>query len=191
MYNMFMMNERMTVRTYYHQIFSFIIFSIFINMMYSKNIFIFIISTYFALFNKSSSFKSISNTRKINVIFWVSLIISSAFYRTKSIIFRRRSQKVITAIFTLKFLRSFSFLRSMITYPRTIFCFITSRRNMCKLIPTYATIRFYLLSTSKLIFTCPRTIFKSFESINGHVALFSATKTIQKFTSARLSHAAP
>jgi len=50
------MNERMTIRTYNHQIISFIVFSISVYVVDSQNFFNFIIPTFFAFLNYPSSY---------------------------------------------------------------------------------------------------------------------------------------
>jgi len=65
MSNMFLMLQRMAIRTKYHQIFRFIIIPICINMMNSKNIFALIITTILTFFKHASANHIFSNCSKV------------------------------------------------------------------------------------------------------------------------------
>lgn len=181
MTNMFIMNNRMTHWTKNHQIFLCIIFSIMINMMNTQYFFNFVISTFFTFFNHPLFNHFFSNSG----IFWMptrSFRFSCAFNGTKFPNFTRRVKKNFTTIKTSKFFCSFINLRSVITQSRTIFCFITSRRNMFKRLITNLTISFNKFSASEFVFTESGTIFKCLQSIFRHITFFITSNTIQKFT---------
>lgn len=176
MRNVFPMKNRMAVRTNYHQIFTFIIFSIFIYMMNAENFFNFIVSAHFTFFYKTSTLQSFSEISKMCISFWFSLKLSTTLCGTKAISFAWRSHKLLITCCTCKFLRSFSFLRTMITKSRTIFSFVATRRYVSKFFITNRTISFYLHFIT-FILACSRTIFKSFQTIFRHIQFFITKQT--------------
>lgn len=175
----------MTIWTNDHQVFSFIIFSVSIYMMYTKYIFYLIISALLTLLKKSASFHSIAKIAKISISFRSSLEFSPTFRSTKSISPRRRTKKLFFTSLTFVFNRSSSFLRTMVTKSRTIFSFVTSRRNVFEFFLTYFAVSFYPLCASKFILTFSRAIFCRFKSVNRNVKFFFAPKTNYKFSSMR------
>lgn len=191
MRNMLSMDKRMTIWTNYKQIFSFIVFPIFIFVMNSKNFFYFIISANFTFLNNISFFPKFSKICSITITFSRSLIKSSAFWSAKFISFTWRTHKFYMASSTFIFLTSSTFLRSVIAQSRTIFCFITSRRNMIKFLTTNTTNCFNLFCASEFIFTFSRTIFGRIKSVYRYVKLSFTTNTFNKFSSTRFIHAAP
>lgn len=173
---MFRMNNRMTIWTYHNNIFLFIIFSVLIFMMQSKNFFIFIKSTYFAILYPSSQKPCFSNIYKITICFWFSLIFSSTFRSAKFIFFARRSHEFFLTCSAFIFNRSSAFLRPVIAKFRTIFCFIASRRNMFKLFSANFTSSFSFYSRSQTL-ASSRAIFEFFQSIFGKIFFFPTKNT--------------
>jgi hypothetical protein len=178
---MFTMYNRMTSRTNYHKIFLFVVPSILIFMMKSKNFFIFIKPTYFTFFYPPSNFPSFSSTSITKIRIWMSLIFSSTFDSTESKISRWRTHEFLFAIFTFIIERSFSFLRTMIAKSRTVFRLVTSRRNMGKFFSANLTncMNFY---SAKLIFAFSRAIFSSSYSPFRNIKFFFTNKTNNYFT---------
>lgn len=189
MWNMFFMNNRMTIWTYNQNIILLIVFSISIFMMQTQNFRKFIKTTNFTFFDPSSSFIQFSQRCRIfNIFRFNSLCYRSALFRTKNMIFARRAIKFYITIFTCVLFRSLSFLRSMITKTRTVFSFITSRGNVFKYFATNKTIIFNFNSTTKFVFAFSRTIFSCFKSISSYIK-FLFTWTNNKFSSMRFHNA--
>ena len=120
MWNVFSVNKRMTIWTYYQKIFSFIIISIFINMMKTKNLLYFIIPTFFTFIYYSSS---LPESSEIIWFIWFGFIYMShsvcTSMRTKSSWSIWRIIKFLPAFKTIIFNRmSISYV---ITFFRTIF----------------------------------------------------------------------
>lgn len=176
----------MTQGTNNHQISDFIIISISILMMNSKNVFKFFISTYNAFLNYISSYQHFANCTIFGFKYRFFRFVNARFRAINSF-FRRAIVKGIFAMFANMFDGSPSDLGAMITFSRTIFCFITSRRNMCKQFRTNYTIRFNS-DCIAFIFTFTRTIFERFQSIFRNIQSCFATQT---FNIVRFNHAAP
>lgn len=114
MRNVHSMNQRMTHWTNHHKVFSFIVFSISIDMMYAKDIFLFIISAFFTGLNNSFSFPK--PTKVIGTIWLCFMQISCsicAYFRTIFSYSRWRIQE--------KFSTQKTFMMFFSTDLRTIF----------------------------------------------------------------------
>lgn len=180
----------MTQRTKNHQIFNRIVFFIFIYMMNAQNIGKFIIAAHLAFLNHISCFHCLSNS----YVVWFKCFFIFFFYTCQRTIYsfpRRTIKKFITAMFADVLNASLPFKRFVKTSAGTIFCFITSCRNVLEIFGTYCADSFDPLCTTKFIFAIARAIFKRFQSIDRHVAFFATSLTIQIFTSKRFSHATP
>ncbi len=187
---MLTMNNGMTHRAQDHKIFNAIIIPISVNMMDAKNFRHLIVSTCLAFFDKTLFNHFFSNSCIFRIPFF-SFFFVNASLRTINPFTRFRIQKFLSTMFAFIFCVSSIYLRTMIAQSRAIFSFITSRRYMFKGRIANSAKRFNILSTSKLIFAFPRTIFESFKSTNRHVTFFITSCTIQDFTSSRFHYAAP
>lgn len=176
----------MTQRTDNHKIFSFIVFPIFINMMNAKNFFYFLISTFFAFFYQSFFKHFFSYCSKFGMPLR-SFRFTCARFGTKFTLFTRRIKKFYSTMLAIKFFISSVYLRPMIAKSRTIFCFVATRRNVFKNFITDLAVCFdrYCIG---FVLTYSRTIFKSFNSVFRHVALFATCET---FNIKGFSHASP
>ncbi len=157
------------------KIFHQIIFSISIFVMNSKYFGKLFIFTNVAFFKHVSSDHLFSNCRK----FWHEKFFLTFIHAFFGTIFSVRRFAIHKFLFTMKafiFSKTSSNLRSMITKPGAIFCFIASRRNMFKIVSTNQTICFYKHAI-RFIFTVFRTIFKSINSVFRHVQSFFTTQT--------------
>ncbi len=195
MRNMFSMNEGVTHGTQNHQIFSFIIFRIFINMMNSKNFLYLIISTFFTSLNNTSSFPKC--TESIRIFRFQNMLIPSficTWFGTIFSYFTWSVVKLFITQFTYRFVcpTVVNYSRFIITFSRTVLSFIASGRYVFESFIANSTICFNLFNISKFILACSRTVFKSFQTMNWHIARNATSNTIQKFSSMRfIRHATP
>lgn len=184
----------MTIWAYNQKIFSFIIFSVFVLVVDPKDFLNFIISTTFAFLDYSSTVPEFSQT-----IFrrWFYPTIQSVdigtFSRTKFSNFTRSIMEYFFANSAFFFGCSTVIhnSRSIITLPRTIFSFVTSRGNMFKFLIAHCTIRFYFNSCMKSL-TFSRAVFSFFKTIDRNIEFFKTIQTFYKFSSMRfIRHATP
>lgn len=177
---MFIMFNRMAIRTQYYKIIFCIILSVSINMMNTKNSWNFVISTFKTFFYQSIFFHFFSNQRiGINMFFPIYLVV--AFSRTIFSFSRFRIKKFFIAVKTCK--RSFSScnLRFMIAFSRTILSRVCTRRYMCKFFSTNFAV-FFNVNSNVQSSTFSRTIFKRISSIIWYLAFFKTMQTFQNFT---------
>lgn len=130
----------MTVRTYYYQVFLIVVCPILIFMMNTQNIWMFIITAYFALFNHTPSQHHLSDSAIFRCKYCFFSFINTSSRAIFSF-FARRVEELRVTVMTGKFFRSFIDMRSMIAFFRAIFSLINARRNMSEFLITKLTIR--------------------------------------------------
>ncbi len=188
MANMLMVDQRMASRTNNHQIFRFIVHSVFVSMMYPKNFFYRMISTDFTALYKTPPFISFSNVGKVYITRRFSLIFPTTLRIAKFISLARRTHEFFLAIYAIILDRALSLLRSMITQARTVLRPIAAGRNMLKSLSANLA-AFSDPYCAKPIFTFPRTVLCFIKAVYGDVKRFIATQTTYKFSSMRFRHA--
>ncbi len=183
------MNNRMTVWTQNHKVIQRVIFSIFIQMMNSKNFRMCIISTFLTFFYFTSNFKSFSNTTirrfpRFDISF-LDTCTRAIFSVFKSLcIF-----KFFTTMQTIKFWSRFYFCNA-VTFYRTIFRFIYSTFNDRICVSAYFAIFFKIFRLSQIM-TFSGTKFSFINSMQSNVKFFFTFLTFNNFSITRFKHANP
>ena len=170
-----MMNQRMAHWTHNQQIFSIIIFSILIYMVYPEKVWEFIISAFFTFIQISLFYHFFPDGGKFRVPNR-----SSNFLHTRSgtifSIMRSMTYKYFFTVLAFIFFFAFHFLRIVIASSAAIFCLVASRRDMSKIFSTNLAICFYFNRIGN-IFAFSGTIFKCCDPILRHIATFSTHQT--------------
>ncbi len=132
--NMFVVNKGMAHWTNNQEILFFVVISISILVVHSQNLLNRIISAFLTAFNQASDKHRFPDSR----VFWSKKFLFTFIYTTlatKFSISGKAISEFFFAIRTCVYCLSLSYSRFVIAFTRTIFSFITSRRNVSENIP--------------------------------------------------------
>lgn len=173
--NMLIMNQRMTQRANYHQVFCFIVVPISIFMVNAQHFFHLFISAFYATFYHISSQHCFSDSR----IFGRKSFHFTFIYAFPPAIFSFSRKTIIKISSTMKAFKgcvSSFYLRPMIAFSRTIFGFICPTRSMEKFFFANPTYCFYFFSFKKPL-TSQGTVFSCIHPIVFNIKNFFTKQT--------------
>lgn len=181
--DMFFMFKRMAIRAKNYKIVQIIVFSISINVVYAKNIFNFIITTFLTYINHTATDHHSSDSCKMRIKCRPSFFIKTHYGTVNSFLIRTTSEFFI-AVFAFCYNASSTTTRFIIAFPRTVFSFFCScAYNLKFFITDFA--RKLISNRLRISRTFAGTIFSRAISIVRNIELFRTFDTINKFSSAR------